>query len=98
MKAVLLLAHGSPDSASESDIREFLNNVTGGRALPDAAIEEIRSRYEQIGRSPLGDITARQAGALGPGVGVGGVGGLGKLGPFILGTRKKKGGGGGFAP
>ena len=45
MKAVLLLAHGSPDSASESDIREFLNNVTGGRALPDAAVEAIRSRY-----------------------------------------------------
>jgi ferrochelatase len=64
MKAVLLLAHGSPDSASESDIREFLNNVTGGRQLPDAAVEEIRSRYEQIGRSPLGDITARQAESL----------------------------------
>ena len=61
MKAVLLLAHGSPDSADESDIREFLNNVTGGRALPDAAVEEIRSRYEQIGRSPLGKITQRQA-------------------------------------
>lgn len=61
MKAVLLLAHGSPDSASEADIREFLKNVTGGRALPDAAVEEIRSRYKQIGRSPLGDITQRQA-------------------------------------
>ncbi len=61
MKAVLLLAHGSPDSASEADIREFLNNVTGGRALPNAAVEEIRTRYEQIGRSPLGDITVRQA-------------------------------------
>ena len=61
MKAVLLLAHGSPDSASEADIREFLNNVTGGRALPDAAVEEIRSRYQQIGRSPLGEITQKQA-------------------------------------
>ena len=61
MKAVLLLAHGSPDSASEADIREFLNNVTGGRALPDAAVEEIRKRYEKIGRSPLCEITQRQA-------------------------------------
>ena len=61
MKAVLLLAHGSPDSASEADIREFLNNVTGGRALPDAAVEEIRNRYEKIGRSPLCEITQRQA-------------------------------------
>src|SRR3954451_13551786 len=61
MKAVLLLAHGSPDSASEPDIREFLNNVTGGRPLPDSAVGEIRSRYEQIGQSPLCEITQRQA-------------------------------------
>jgi ferrochelatase len=61
MKAVLLLAHGSPDTATEADIREFLKYVTGGRALPDAAVEEIRHRYEQIGRSPLTDITLRQA-------------------------------------
>src|SRR4051794_22737248 len=34
MKSVLLLAHGSPESASEAEIREFLNNVTGRRGLP----------------------------------------------------------------
>src|SRR5438270_5474367 len=61
MKAVLLLAHGSPESADEAEIREFLKNVTGGRQLPDEAVEEIRSRYEQIGRSPLCEITRRQA-------------------------------------
>jgi len=61
MKTVLLLAHGSPDTATEADIREFLKYVTGGRALPDEAVEEIRHRYEQIGRSPLTDITLRQA-------------------------------------
>lgn len=61
MKAVLLLAHGSPESANEADIREFLDNVTGGRALPATAVEEIRGRYEQIGRSPLCEITQRQA-------------------------------------
>jgi protoporphyrin/coproporphyrin ferrochelatase len=64
MKPVLLLAHGSPDTATEADIREFLKNVTGGRTLPDAAVEEIRHRYEQIGRSPLTEITMRQAKAL----------------------------------
>jgi protoporphyrin/coproporphyrin ferrochelatase len=64
MKAALLLAHGSPDTATEADIREFLKNVTGGRTLPDAAVEEIRHRYEQIGRSPLTEITMRQAKAL----------------------------------
>jgi ferrochelatase len=61
MKAVLLLAHGSPESADAAEIREFLNNVTGGRQLSDAAVEEIRSRYERIGRSPLCKITQRQA-------------------------------------
>jgi len=61
MKAVLLLAHGSPESADAADIREFLNNVAGGRALSDAVVEEIRSRYERIGRSPLCEITQRQA-------------------------------------
>jgi len=61
MKAVLLLAHGSPESADAGEIREFLNNVTGGRQLSDAAVEEIRSRYERIGRSPLCEITQRQA-------------------------------------
>jgi ferrochelatase len=61
MKAVLLLAHGSPESANEADIREFLNNVTGGRPLPNEAVEKIRSRYEQIGRSPLTGLTLRQA-------------------------------------
>jgi len=64
MKAVLLLAHGSPDTAAEADIREFLSNVTGGRVLPDATVEEIRRRYERIGRSPLTEITMRQAQAL----------------------------------
>jgi len=64
MKAVLLLAHGSPESASDADIREFLSNVTGGRTLPDGVVKEIRHRYEQIGRSPLTRITTQQAKAL----------------------------------
>ena len=56
--AVLLLAHGSPDSAA--DIPEFLRNVTGGRPIPPEVIDEIKHRYAQIGRSPLRDITMRQ--------------------------------------
>lgn len=50
-EAVLLLAHGSPNSPEE--VPEYLNNVTSGRALPAEVIAEIRHRYEQIGRSPL---------------------------------------------
>ena len=60
--AVLLLAHGSPDRPE--DVPEFLKNVTGGRPLPPAAVEEIQRRYARIGRSPLTEITVRQAALL----------------------------------
>jgi ferrochelatase len=56
--AVLLLAHGTPDSVSE--IPEYLQNVTGGRAIPDSVIKEVQHRYALIGRSPLTEITLRQ--------------------------------------
>jgi ferrochelatase len=57
--AVLLLAHGSPDKVE--DIPCFLYAVTGGRPLPDAVVKEVQHRYSLIGRSPLRDITMRQA-------------------------------------
>ena len=57
--AVLLLAHGSPDSVDQ--IPEFLLRVTGGRPLPPESIQEIQQRYELIGRSPLTAITLEQA-------------------------------------
>jgi ferrochelatase len=56
--AVLLLAHGTPDSVSE--IPEYMRNVTGGRPIPDSVIKEVKQRYELIGRSPLTSITLRQ--------------------------------------
>lgn len=56
--AVLLLAHGTPDSLDE--IPEYLRNITGGRSLPDAAVEEIRHRYSLIGHSPLTELTLEQ--------------------------------------
>jgi ferrochelatase len=46
-KAVLLLAHGTPDVLGE--MAEYLGKVTGGRALPDEVIEELKHRYAQIG-------------------------------------------------
>ena len=58
-RAVLLLAHGTPDSLDE--IPEYLNNVTGGRPLSQTVIEEIRHRYSLIGKSPLTRLTLRQA-------------------------------------
>lgn len=46
-KAVLLLAHGTPDVLGE--MAEYLSKVTGGRPLPDAVVEELKHRYAQIG-------------------------------------------------
>lgn len=56
--AVLLLAHGSPDSPA--DVPEFMKYITGGRPVPDAVIEEVRHRYALIGKSPLTEITLEQ--------------------------------------
>ena len=57
-QAVLLLAHGSPDTIEQ--IPEYLRNVTGGRQLPREVVEEIQRRYALIGRSPLTEITQEQ--------------------------------------
>jgi ferrochelatase len=56
--AVLLLAHGSPDSVA--DVPAFLLRVTGGRPLPPEVIEEVKHRYQIIGHSPLTEITLKQ--------------------------------------
>ena len=57
-QAVLLLAHGTPETVEQ--IPEYLRNVVGGRALPQAVVEEIQHRYSMIGRSPLTEITLEQ--------------------------------------
>jgi ferrochelatase len=56
--AVLLLAHGSPESVEE--ISEFLLQVTRGRPIPSEVVEEVKHRYTLIGRSPLTALTIRQ--------------------------------------
>ncbi len=58
-QAVLLLAHGTPESVEQ--IPEYLRNVTSGRPLPQPVIEEIQHRYSLIGRSPLTELTLEQA-------------------------------------
>jgi ferrochelatase len=57
--AVLLLAHGSPDSPA--DVPEFMRYITGGRPVPDSVIQEVAHRYSLIGKSPLTEITLQQA-------------------------------------
>ena len=60
--AVLLLAHGSPDSLD--DISEFLRQITRGRPVPAEVIDEVKHRYGLIGRSPLTELTLRQGSLL----------------------------------
>ena len=56
--AVLLLAHGSPESPDQ--VPAFLLRVTGGRPLPAEVVSEVKQRYARIGKSPLTEITLRQ--------------------------------------
>jgi ferrochelatase len=58
-QAVLLLAHGTPETVEQ--IPEYLRNVTGGRPLPQEVVAEIQRRYALIGHSPLTEITLQQA-------------------------------------
>jgi ferrochelatase len=56
--AVLLLAHGSPDSVDE--VPEFLRLITRGRPIPPQVVEEVQHRYGLIGQSPLTKLTLQQ--------------------------------------
>src|SRR5215469_8352905 len=57
-QAVLLLAHGTPETVEQ--IPEYLRNVVSGRPPPQHVIEEIQHRYGLIGRSPLTELTLEQ--------------------------------------
>src|SRR5207245_5371588 len=61
--AVLLIAFGGPTSSEE--IRPFLARVTRGLPIPPQRLEEVAHHYEAVGgKSPLKEITFRQAQAL----------------------------------
>jgi ferrochelatase len=57
-RAILLLAHGTPDELS--DIPKYLSNVVSGRPMPQSVIDEITHRYSLIGKSPLTALTLEQ--------------------------------------
>jgi ferrochelatase len=60
---LLLMAYGSPESLEE--IGSYLLDIRGGRPTSKELVEEIKDRYAQIGgKSPLLEITQRQANAL----------------------------------
>jgi len=79
--AVLLLAHGTP--ARVEDVPEFLLRVTGGRPLPPEAVQEVQHRYSAIGKSPLTEITLKQAELLAKAIGVPVYVGMRNWHPFI---------------
>jgi ferrochelatase len=63
MKALLLLAFGGPRSLDE--VEPFLTRLFGGRKPSSEQLERIKERYRLIGgRSPLPEITFKQATAL----------------------------------
>jgi protoporphyrin/coproporphyrin ferrochelatase len=86
-RAILLLAHGSPDSPEQ--VPEFLQNVAGGRPLPPQVVAEVKHRYGLIGRSPLTEITLKQGEALARELGVPVYVGMRNWRPFIGDTIKK---------
>lgn len=58
--AVLLIAFGGPEK--REDVRPFLANVLKGRPVPPQRLEAVIHHYEVFnGRSPLNEITFRQA-------------------------------------
>ena len=62
-QAVLLIAFGGPTSRDE--IRPFLARVLKGIPIPPQRVEEVVHHYEAVGgKSPLNEITERQAQAL----------------------------------
>jgi len=61
--AVLMIAFGGPTKSEE--IRPFLSNVLRGVPVPPGRLEEVARHYEQLGgRSPITDLTFRQAKSL----------------------------------
>ena len=82
--AVLLLAHGSPDSVD--DVPDFLLHVTRGRQLPPHVIEEVKHRYALIGHSPLTERTLQQRDSLARKLGLPVYVGMRNWKPFISDT------------
>ena len=61
--AALVIAFGGPQAPA--DIRPFLENVLRGRRIAPGRIDEVAHHYEVVGgRSPLTELTMRQAAGL----------------------------------
>jgi ferrochelatase len=85
--AVLLLAHGTPDSVEQ--VPEYLRLVTRGRPVPAEVVEEVKHRYGLIGRSPLTALTREQAERLASKTGLTVYIGMRNWKPFIADTVRE---------
>lgn len=85
--AVLLIAHGSPERVE--DIPEFLRNISRGRPMSDAVVQEVQHRYSQIGVSPLTRMTAGQAEGVASQLGIPAYIGMRNWHPFIADTLQQ---------
>jgi ferrochelatase len=86
-QAVLLLAHGTPQSLDE--IPEYLRNITSGRPMPASVVEEIRHRYSLIGSSPLTELTMEQGRLLSQALGLPVYVGMRNWKPYIADVVRK---------
>ena len=91
-RAILLLAHGTPDVLSE--MSDYLSRVTGGRTLPEEVVTELQHRYAAIGLRddpipggpPLTRWTLRQGSLLAEALGTRVYVGMRNWHPFIADT------------
>jgi ferrochelatase len=65
--AVLLLAHGTPSRVEE--VPEYMQRLTGGRALPQEVLDEVAHRFSAVGGSPLTHLTLEQGRLLAESIG-----------------------------
>ncbi len=86
-QAVLLIAHGSPERIE--DIPAFLQNISRGRPMSDAVVQEVQHRYAQIGVSPLTCLTMGQANGTARELGIPAYIGMRNWHPFIADTLQQ---------
>jgi ferrochelatase len=86
-RAILLLAHGTPDELS--DIPKYLGNVVSGRPMPQSVVDEITHRYGLIGKSPLTSLTLEQGRLLSSAIGLPVYVGMRNWKPYIVDTVKQ---------
>ena len=92
--ALLLVSFGGPEKPD--DVVPFLRNVTAGRDIPDARLEEVGEHYFEFGgRSPINDqnrdlIDAIKADLWANGIDAAGLLGQPQLGPLPASRRSSR--------